>query len=196
MPWIHDNRLTGDIAMTPTATKLDTKIYELIERGKHRGIWVTIIGALILWPRVVVSAEPRRDPLNSLASDVWVQFELAYRSQPAEYERRRLQFNAVIEAWRAAPMAPETDERLANWMRGAIHTSMPGSRTPLPPAPQFVAVVGQQKEPSLPPLAGMELIRTQYVQPTITSRPAARPIATAAANPFIEDPFLDDPVSR
>lgn len=182
--------------MMPTVAKFDKAIRERQEPAMRCGRRIAFIVALFLMPAITFGEEQAPDPLRSLASDVWAQFELAYRSQPAEYERHRVQFNAVIEAWRAAPASPETDELLSNWMRAAIRASMPGSRTPLPPAPQFVAVAEQQKEPSPPPLAGMELIRTQYVQPTMTNRPIARPVSTAVADPFIEDPFFDDPVSR
>lgn len=182
--------------MMPTVANFGAIICGRKEPAKRCELGITFIAAILFVPAVTFGLEQAIDPLQSLASDVWAQFELAYRSQPAEYERHRVQFNAVIEAWRAAPAAPETDERLANWMRAAIEASMPGSRTPLPPAPQFVPIAEQQKVPSPPPLAGIELIRTQYVQPTMMSRPIVRPVATAVADPFIEDPFFDDPVSR
>lgn len=137
------------------------------------------------------TAAPPPDPLHSLASDVWAQFELAYRSQPAEYERHRVQFNAVIEAWRAAPNPEVADKLLAAWMHAAIQASMPGSRTPLPAMPQFNPASLRQS-----PLAGMDLLKTQYASPN-PARPAiAQPVATTVTDPFQDDPFLDDTVNE
>lgn len=143
--------------------------------------------AVLLLTRFATAAEPGPDPFLTLASDVWAQFELAYRSKPAEYEHRQAQFNAVIEAWRAAPASAETDKLLADWMRAAIRASMPGSRTPLPPAPRFVPTVERQQ-----PLAGLDLLRTQYAEPAATRTSVVRPVATTIIDPFQDDPVIEE----
>lgn len=159
------------------------------ERSKFAGIrrFLVVLGVAVpLLARFAAAAEPGPDPLLALASDVWAQFELAYRSQPAEYERRQAQFNAVIEAWRATPASVTADQLLTDWMRAAIRASMPGSRTPLPPTPQFVPTVERQQ-----PLAGLDLLRTQYAEPAATRAPFGRPLAAK-----ITDPFQDDPIDK
>lgn len=153
-----------------------------------------ILAFMLATAKLLTSAataiEPAPDPLFTLAGDVWAQFELAYRSQPAEYERHRVQFNAVIEAWRAAPDPKAADKLLVEWMHAAIQASMPGSRTLLPPMPQFNPNIQRQS-----PLAGMDLLKTQYAPPT-TARPKIRPVTATVVDPFQDDPFFDDPVSK
>ncbi len=155
------------------------------------GMAVVLTIAPTLSTAPAIAAETPADPLLALASDVWAQFELAYRSQPAEYEQRRTQFNAVIEAWRAAPNADVADKLLAEWMYAAIQASMPGSHTPLPPTPPFNPNIQRQV-----PLAGMELMQAQYAPPTPARPTVIRPIAATITDPFQDDPFLDDPVSK
>ncbi len=155
--------------------------------------WVFVLTIILLRTSSAFAAEQTSspDPLLTLARDVWAQFDLAYRSQPVEYDRHRVQFNAVIEAWRAAPNPAVADKLLTGWMQAAIQASMPGSRTPLPPMPQFVPNAQRR-----PPLAGMDLLKTQYASPKPARPTITQPVATTVTDPFQDDPFLDDAVSE
>lgn len=156
-------------------------------RARAHGFVIGLAIVVLFVTRFAAAAEPGPDPVLSLADDLWAQFELVYRSQPAEYERRQKQFNAVIAAWRAAPATATTDQLLSDWMRAAMRASMPGSRTPLPPTPRFVPTLDRKQ-----PLAGFDLLSRQYAEPAETPESVVRPVATTSMNPFLDDPFLDD----
>jgi hypothetical protein len=85
--------------------------------------------------------------LQVLVNDTAAQIQLAYRQHPDEQATRREQLAAVIAAWRAAPRNEANNQRLANWLRAAIQSSMPGSNDPLPPAPTFAAIVKPEPQP-------------------------------------------------
>jgi hypothetical protein len=75
--------------------------------------------------------------LQALVNDTAVQFQLAYRHDAAEHRRRYDELAKAVSAWRAAPRDAANNQRLADWLRAAMRTSMPGSHDPLPPVPQF-----------------------------------------------------------
>ena len=108
------------------------------------------------------------------------QFQLLYRMRPSEAALRQAQLKTVVADWQAAPRSDANNERLTNWLREAIRSSMPGSRLPLPAAPNFVG--GPAKAPPAIEPA-----------PVTAPEPAA---AHASAQPVDQntDPFRDDPI--
>jgi hypothetical protein len=186
--------------------------------GGHRRL-IAIVAVAIVW--LAPASAGAAEKLQVLVNDTAAQIQLAYRRHPDEQAARREQLAAVLAAWRAAPRNEANNERLANWLRAAIHSSMPGSNEPLPPTPSFAAVVKveprsqpqlapQPTEPRAPQVREGET-RSAETQPVeaakVESPPApveSQPTAATAekqsptetvAEPKSEhdDPFRDDP---
>ena len=125
--------------------------------------------AVLLLPEPA-AAEPEQARLQRLVNAAAKQFDLAYRSDPVERQRRRAQLVVTIGAWQQAERGPENDALLEQWLRGAIQSSMPGSRASLPAMPAFDA-----QEPGVAPM-----------------RSGVEQAADSRAK-LVGDPFLDDP---
>jgi hypothetical protein len=122
-------------------------------------------------------AMPRR--LQALVDDASAQFKLAYRLQPGEGQARQEQLEAVEAAWRQAAQTEANNELLERWLRTAIRSSMPGSRTALPATPEFMKAS-----------AGLE--EASVVVPAHEPTPAVD-MKAPSANKSAGDPFADDP---
>jgi len=94
-------------------------------------IWLTASSTL------AQTAPPSPPTLQSLVNDTAAQFQLAYRHDAAEHRRRYDELAQLISAWRLSPRSPANNQLLADWLRTAMRSSMPGSREPLPPLPNF-----------------------------------------------------------
>jgi hypothetical protein len=103
--------------------------------------------------------------LQSLVNETAAQFKMAYRHNTAEHRARYKQLSQALAAWRAAPRSEENDRLLTNWLRAAIRRSMPGSREPLLPLPDFKRPFEEKA-----------------------------PAQTTAAEKLTGDPFADDPI--
>jgi hypothetical protein len=90
---------------------------------------------MALAPSWAVAQTPGK--LQSLVNDAAAQFKMAYRHNTEEHRARYDQLSKALVAWKAAPRSEENDKLLGDWLRGAIRRSMPGSREPLPPLPEF-----------------------------------------------------------
>jgi len=134
------------------------------------------------WLLLIVQSASAQSPtrstssLQSLVNDTALQFHLAYRHSLTEHGRRRQQLVEVIAAWREAERNDVNNRLLAEWLRGAIRSSMPGSREPLPPAPKFQRRAAEQ----------LNLRRDN------DSRPDRAP--APAMDKSTGDPFSDDPL--
>ncbi len=150
----------------------------------------TLVGALTFAASsapVTARAATKSERLPELAAEASTQFELAYRSYPAEGENRQGQLNAVVAAWRAAPRTEANSERLNNWLRAAIWASMPGSRDPLPPAPSFAKT------------AESDTRTTAKAKPDSVRAPEPTPaveVTTQRKDESYVDPFRDDPADK
>jgi hypothetical protein len=140
-------------------------------------------------------AATKPERLPDLAAEASTQFELAYRSYPAEGENRQAQLNAVVTAWRSAPRTEANNERLTNWLRAAIRSSMPGSRDPLPPAPSFAT--SGEADKRTPAKAKPESVRAPEPTPAaeVTTQPKAESPKAGSADSQV-DPFRDDPADK
>ncbi|MCC7476760.1 MAG: hypothetical protein IT425_15325 [Pirellulales bacterium] len=130
-----------------------------------------------------------------LAAEVLVQFQLAYRLHPAEYDRRCEQLAGAVAAWRTAPRSAENDELLNQWLRAAMRSSMPGSRLPLPAAPIF-AGVENKAQPA--PAESVANSSPSQVQPGSKATADSEPSKHTEAPPKDAqmDPFGDDPLEE
>jgi hypothetical protein len=88
-----------------------------------------------LVPSPAVAQTPSK--LQSLVNDTATQFKIAYRHNTEEHRARYTQLSQALATWKKAPRSEENDKLLADWLRAAIRRSMPGSREPLPPLPEF-----------------------------------------------------------
>jgi hypothetical protein len=70
-------------------------------------------------------------------NDTVAQLKLVYRNDANELHRRYEEVSKTLASWRAADRSEENNRRLEVWLRAAIRSSMPGSREPLPPLPEF-----------------------------------------------------------
>jgi hypothetical protein len=123
------------------------------------------------------AAMPRR--LEALAGDASAQFKLAYRQRPADGQAREEQLVVVVAAWRQSTPTDANNELLEQWLRIAIRSSMPGSRTALPATPEFTK-----------PSARLEGV--SVVVPAHGPTPAVE-MKTPPADQWAGDPFADDP---
>src|SRR4029079_13404556 len=118
-----------------------------LTRGHRRFAMLVLAGMAWLLPGISGAAAPAADKLQVLVNDTAAQLQLAYRQHPDERARRQEQLTAAVAAWRAPPRTEANNERLANWLRAAIVSSMPGSKEPLPAAPSFAAIVKAEPKP-------------------------------------------------
>jgi hypothetical protein len=136
---------------------------------------------------VTASAAPtpatQRERLPSLAIEATAQFELAFRANPSQGEVRKQQLEAVVAAWRAAPRNDANNERLSNWLRAAIRTSMPGAHDELPASPTFVDATGREMQRPAKPAT---IARTP--EPTLAARSSASSKSSGQTDPFRDDP--------
>jgi hypothetical protein len=136
---------------------------------------------------VAARAATQRERLPNLIAESSAQFELAYRSYPAEGQYRQEQLNAVVAAWRSAPRTEANNERLNAWLHAAIRSSMPGSREPLPTTPSFATNTERDKRPiAEPPVA-----KVRIPEPT-----PANETARSSKDDSRVDPFRDDPSNK
>jgi hypothetical protein len=153
---------------------------------KFQSRWALFAIVGVAWGLLPAIAQAAAPParLPALVAEASAQFQLAYRAQPAEGERRQEQLEAVVNAWRAAPRSDVNNQRLSNWLRAAIWSSMPGSHEELPAAPSFVSSGEREKR---------------------TAEPISKRAHVPARTPAIEsskpddahvDPFRDDPTDK
>jgi hypothetical protein len=111
-----------------------------------RGL-VLVVVAFLVAPHTDASGQGTAAPrsLQSLVNDTAAQFQLAYRHDPAERQRRFEQLAAAVKSWRAAARSEANNRALAEWLRAAMRSSMPGSRTALLELPAFAAGVAANK---------------------------------------------------
>jgi hypothetical protein len=155
-------------------------------KSPSRWMLVALVGTVWgLLPAVTRAAAPPAR-LPALVAEASAQFQLAYRSRPAEGERRQEQLEAVVNAWRAVPRSEVNNQRLSNWLRAAIRASMPGSHEELPAAPSFASTSEREKRPAEPTSK-----RVRVPEPT----PAIESSKPATDDAHV-DPFRDDPTEK
>ena len=99
---------------------------------------LTSAAIALLLPHAAAQATTSPNRLQSLVNVTVVQLQVAYRQDPAERLDRYGQLEGVVERWRNAPRSEANDRLLAEWLRGAMRVSMPGSRAALPAVPAFI----------------------------------------------------------
>jgi hypothetical protein len=132
------------------------------------------------------TAPPERLPL--LVEQATTQFDLAFRGNANEGQARKQQLEAVVNAWRAAPRSDANNERLNNWLRAAIRSSMPGAHDDLPTAPTFAESSRREKQHA-PKLANLHSAQPAIAAPTIGSSKSE-----AQTDPFQDDPAETQPL--
>ena len=75
--------------------------------------------------------------LQALVNDAAFQFKLTHRDNATKLADHHEQLRAAVAGWNASARNEADDRRLAEWLRGAIRASMPGSSGELPPVPKF-----------------------------------------------------------
>jgi hypothetical protein len=162
----------------------------MIRLQPDSALFCSLFGLLIItamFTPVAAHAAAQRERLPNLVAEASVQFELAYRSYPAEGQHRQEQLNAVVATWRSAPRTEANNERLIAWLRAAIQSSMPGSREPLPMAPSFAISTERDKRPIAEPT--LASVRTPEPTP-------ANEAARSSKDDSRVDPFRDDPANK
>jgi hypothetical protein len=148
---------------------------------------LSLLGAIVGLMPFAAQAATQRERLPNLVAEASTQFELAYRSYPAEGQYRQEQLNAVVASWRSAPRTEANNDRLNAWLRAAIRSSMPGSRDPLPSSPSFATNTDRDKRIlAEPTVAG---VRAPEPTRAIETAPAAKDDSRV-------DPFRDDPPNK
>jgi hypothetical protein len=157
-----------------------------LTRARQRVAALVLAALVWLMPLIAGAAA---DKLQILVNDTAAQLQLAYRQHPDERARRQERLTAAVAAWRAAARNGANNERLANWLRAAILSSMPGSQEPLPAVPSFAAVVKDD--------APSELRKSKEatVEPKTAEIANSKKTPVKAAVKPQADPFRDDPMS-
>jgi hypothetical protein len=140
-------------------------------------------------PVIAGAAARATDKLQILVNDTAAQLQLAYRQHPDERARRQEQLTAAVTAWRAAPRSEANNERLADWLRAAMLSSMPGSLEPLPAVPSFAVVVKTE------PQADVHKPTEVPIQPKTAEIAISKKLPVETAVKPQTDPFRDDPIS-
>lgn len=148
------------------------------------GLVTWLAALLMLIPVAYAQSSGGTARLQSLVNDTAAQFQLAYRHNVAEHQRRREQLSQAIAAWRAAAHNDANNRRLTEWLRAAIRSSMPGSRQPLAPLPEFDRGAVQVKP--APPSAPAHLFSNE--RSTLGRAPATVTEDKSAGDPFGDDP--------
>lgn len=149
-----------------------------------------------------VTAQPARttteDRLTNLESDLRFQLELRWRSNRPIYFERAAAVDAVMDSWRQSRQSAGDSDTLADWLHGAMASSLPGESGVLPPAPKFgdvkppaVQTAGESaaskavtpKDTALPAVAARERASSIEVQPAPIVT-AAKPVAPQLAVPI------------
>jgi hypothetical protein len=169
-------------------------------------LYVSLAAVMILAP-AAWGAAPSNNQLQLLIKETSSQFDLALRFRPAEGRARQAELQAVIAAWRKAPQSEVNNERLAEWLRGAIQASMPGSRQALPAVPKFAGENGannpkttnsRQRVNSKPHTsatarsAAASPVKTNGTESTPSLEPQAPKTADESTDPFLDDPIGTD----
>jgi hypothetical protein len=155
--------------------------------------------------------------LQALVNDAVAQLQLSYRHDPAERQARYEAIGVAIAAWNKSARGPADHQRLADWLRGAMQTSMPGSRESLPPLPEFDRPAPPAQRVPLPDAtptaadlptdahastsdshsAGDAMSEARESQPADVAHPfdaAELPAAELPMGREEGDPFRDDPL--
>jgi hypothetical protein len=158
-------------------------------------------------PSTLHAARPV-ERLPALVGETSAQFQIAYRLNPAEAQRRQEQLNLVVAAWRAAPRSDANNQSLTAWLRAAIRASMPGSRDALPAKPSFAiaetgSVIPMIAEPATKPIPPATKVtdpipaETNATEPTLADKekPATSPDDQSKTDPFRDDPLEEQELS-
>ena len=160
----------------------------MFNRPIRFSLCLLVIAAALASSTSVRAAEPA-SKLQSLVNDTAAQIQLAYQRDPNERDERQQEVATVLAAWRSAPRSEANNEQLATWLRAAIASSMPGSREPLPAAPNFATSTKTDRAPEV------SVVKQPADKPS--AKPAAESTAHVDAKADKEvDPFRDDPVSE
>ncbi len=102
-------------------------------------VWLLAAGLAVthFLPSAYAESAASTVRLQALVVDTAAQLRLAYRHHPAERQLRYEQLVATVENWRSADRTQSNDRLLADWLRAAMRSSMPGSRASMPPLPSF-----------------------------------------------------------
>ncbi len=181
---------------------------------------LTLLGWMVA-ALVSLPAQAQSTPsasLQSLVDDTQFQINLGYRYNLPELERRHEQIDKTIAAWKASSRSDADNRQLADWLRGAIRASMPGSAEPLPPLPEFAPP--SERPRKTPHDQRVEAVRKKAAaseaevadvpqsEPTIQTSPAdqdgiavvadfweSHPASSELPAELLEgDPFGDDPL--
>ena len=148
----------------------------MIPRLPNRRLCLSTVVLSAMWTTPAAAQERQsHSELQSLIQGATAQFQLAYRHDPLERQRRQKQLVAVVKQWRSAERGEANSRLLADWLRAAMRSSKPGERGGLPPAPEFH---GQPKIP-------------QSVTPAARSQTQTNPTDKASDDPFRDDPVQD-----
>jgi len=126
---------------------------------------------------------PTTEVIASAARQYRMQLYHSFRSQRAEYERRRAAWDQVVAAWQAAGSRADQRRLLLHWLQTALERSTPETLGPLPAIPDFglpkavapprTASRAVGPEPSLEP-ASTEVSPPREVAPVdVQQRPPA-----------------------
>ncbi len=158
---------------------------------RHRRFAViALLAATWFFPASAGLAAPATDKLQVLLNNTVAQLQLAYRQHPVERAHRQEQLVAAVVAWRAAPRNEANNEKLANWLRAAMASSMPGSREPLPAIPSFAVVAAPVAAVKVEPQPEIHRVAKPAVapQPVEKAPPQLAEPATEKHVPIVEPP--------
>jgi hypothetical protein len=158
-----------------------------INQQQFTAVASTLVAILVLTIGVTAS-QKTSEPTSSLAaleSDLQFQFEMAFRHDTDEQDRRQAQLDRVMQKWNASPRTPADEHLLVQWLNESMSRSLPGAVAPLPPIPEFSQqqVAATEAPGKLGPPQAM--VPATLAEPT----PAPKPLAT-------NEPITPTPIEK
>ena len=133
-------RFYGGGAAVAEAVSTPAKFLKGSDNMSARKLGSSLLAATVVaWlvPHAAGQVANSMSRLQPLVNDTVAQLQVAYRHDPAEGQGRYARLAEGIEQWRNAPRNEANDRLLAEWLRAAMRTSMPGSQAAFPAAPRF-----------------------------------------------------------
>jgi hypothetical protein len=130
-------------------------------------------------------ASPQR--LQPLVNDAVAQLQLSYRYDAAERQQRYETIGRAVAAWNQSRRTPAHNEQLADWLRRAMRASMPGSREPLPPVPEFDRPIAAETPVQATPAPTAQQHQESNHDAAASATPAAESTESVPAEPAGEN---------
>lgn len=141
----------------------------------------------------------RTAELQQLTNDFGFQINMLRDFDRREAEERTRALAVVLDRWNSSTRTDADYEKMKQWLKASIHTTMPGSHDPLPQLPWFeqrLAAAPELPLPNEPRTSESETEPLPEPAPTIAQRVDPTPPAVAAEPPKAKSIWERHPAAR